>query len=149
MKNAVFFSRPRRYGRFFGRCRNHQNGGQKSPQKNTQTDAKSHVLSAFPVKKSYEHQNSRRHGEMWAALEDGARASKIRILDGTVSPSLRRQEGRRRRMRQGCSEILWMLRDALGCPVRSSGRFEWDGFERAGSDPATDENLFNVERNFN
>ena len=51
MKNAVFFSRPRRYGRFFGRCRNHQNGGQKSPPENTQTDAKSHVLSAFPVKK--------------------------------------------------------------------------------------------------
>ena len=35
MKNhyAVFLSRPRRYGRFFGRCRKPQNGGQKSPPK--------------------------------------------------------------------------------------------------------------------
>ena len=89
------------------------------------------------------------YGEIGAALEDGARASKIGFLDGTVSPSLRRQEGRRRRMRQGCSEILWMLRDALGCPVRSSGRFEWDRFGRAGSDPATDEKLFIFETDFN
>ena len=52
--------------------------------KNTQTDAKSHVLSAFPVKKSYEHRKSRRYGEMGAALHDSARASKIAFLDGTV-----------------------------------------------------------------
>ena len=94
--------------------------------KNTQRDTKSHALSALPVNKSYEHRNSRRYGEMGAALEDSARASKIRFLDGTVSPSLRRQEGRRRRMLQGCSEILWMLWDALGCPVRSSRRRRGD-----------------------
>ena len=52
--------------------------------KNTQTHAKSHALSAFPVKISYEHRKSRRYGEMGAALEDGARASKIGFLDGTV-----------------------------------------------------------------
>ena len=40
--------------------------------KNTQRDAKSHVLSAFPVKKSYEHRKSRRYGEMGAALHDSA-----------------------------------------------------------------------------
>ena len=52
--------------------------------KNTQTDAKSHVLSTLPVKKSYGHCSSRRYGEIGAALEDSARASKIRFLDGTV-----------------------------------------------------------------
>ena len=100
-------------------------GGQKSPQK-IRRDIKSHILLTLPVKKSYEHRNSRRYGEIGAALEDGARASKIGFLDGTVSPSLRRQEGRRRRMRQGCSEILWMLWDTLGCPVRSSRRRRGD-----------------------
>ena len=77
MKNAVFFSRPRQYGRFLGHCRNPQNGDQKSPQKITQTDAKSHVLStllekrvtdiaildvmvrlALPSKIAHEHQKS-------------------------------------------------------------------------------------------
>ena len=52
--------------------------------KNTQRDVKSHVLSALPIKKSCEHRKSRRYGEMGAALEDGARASKIGFLDGTV-----------------------------------------------------------------
>ena len=52
--------------------------------KNTQRDAKSHVLSAFPVKKSYEHRKSRRYGEMGAALHHSAWASKIAFLDGTV-----------------------------------------------------------------
>ena len=52
--------------------------------KNTQRAAQSHVLSAHPLKRSYEHRKSRRYGEMGAALEDGARASKIGFLDGTV-----------------------------------------------------------------
>ena len=76
--------------------------------KNTQTDAKSHVLSTLPVKKSYGHCNSRRYGEIGAALEDSARASKIGFLDGTVrivlnfsSPS-RLRSGHRRKMIHFC-----------------------------------------------
>jgi len=52
--------------------------------KNTQRDVKSHVLSAFPIKKSCEHRKSPQYGEMGAAFKDGGRASKIGFLDGTV-----------------------------------------------------------------
>ena len=73
----------------------------KAGPKNTQRDVKSHVLSALPVKKSFEHRKSRRYGEMGAALEDGARASKIGFLDSTVeifssSPSCLRSGHRRK-----------------------------------------------------
>ena len=56
----------------------------KAGPKNTQRDVKSHVLSALPVKKSFEHRKSRRYGEMGAALHDSAWASKIAFLNGTV-----------------------------------------------------------------
>ena len=52
--------------------------------KNTQRDAKSHVLSTLPVNKTYEYLNSRRYDETGVALHDSARASKIAFLDGTV-----------------------------------------------------------------
>ena len=82
-KRSLFFT-PSTVRTFFWALPKPPKWWSKVAPKNTQTDAKSHVLSAFPVKKSYEHRKSRRYGEMGAALEDGARASKIGFLDGTV-----------------------------------------------------------------
>ena len=113
MKNAVFFFTPSTVRTFFWASPKTPKWWSKVAPKNTQRAAQSHVLSALPVKRSYEHRKSRRYGEMGAALEDSARASKFGFLDGTVSPSLRSKEGRRRMTLQGCSEILWMLWDAL------------------------------------
>ena len=84
MKNAIFFFTPSTVRTFFWALPKPPKWWSKVAPKNTQTDDKSHVLSTLPVKKSYGHCNSRRYGEIGAALEDSARASKIGFLDGTV-----------------------------------------------------------------
>ena len=70
-KRGLFFT-PSTVRTFFGASPQTPKWWSKVAPKNTQRDAKSHALSAFPVKKSYEHRKSRRYGEMGAALHDSA-----------------------------------------------------------------------------
>ena len=73
MKNAVFFSRPRRYGRFFGHAiaANPKMVVKSRPEKYAE---RCQIACTFGIsgKKSYEHRKSRRYGEMGAALHDSA-----------------------------------------------------------------------------
>ena len=71
MKNAVFFSRPRRHGRFFGHRRKPKMVVKSRPEKYAE---RCQIACTFGIsgKKSYEHRKSRRYGEMGAALHDSA-----------------------------------------------------------------------------